>query len=114
MGTNRRLINNFFARHNVEVFDISPREWARMYVTVADWWVGWDACRFAVVTVAIRFDVLLWSNAAWSEADKAHVWRIVIMEFLVFGLVYFVTGAWDGVFMSNAADLHIVANGLEC
>lgn len=46
-----------------------------------------------------------------SEADKMHVWRIVITWFLVFALVSFISASRNCVFMSKTADPSIFADG---
>lgn len=47
------------------------------------------------------------------EIDKAHIWRVAIMEFIFFVLGSFVADACHFVFMSKTANLRIVTDDIR-
>lgn len=93
-------------------FAFSPRDRQVVYASVLDRWVGWEPNGLLLGSSPPVFVYYSCLMLCWFEDDKAHIWRISIMEFLVFALVSFVTAASDCFFMSKTAYLHIVADGL--
>lgn len=47
-----------------------------------------------------------------SNADKVHLWRSAIREFLAFSLIFFVVAAREGFFVSKTSDLQIFVERL--
>lgn len=67
---------------------------------------------FASGALIVFLHVILRSNLLLTETDKAHVWQLAFVEFLLFSLFSSVAIACDGLFMSKTADLLIVGSGL--
>lgn len=77
--------------------------------------MGWLVVKsFASGDVTFYFHILLQSDAlCGSEADKAHIWRIAITEFLFSAFVSFAATAFWAVPMFKTAYLRSVADDLR-
>lgn len=101
MSTNRRLTKTSAGWHNVEVFVLPLRDRPVVYVPVPGWWVDWEPSCLLFVTSPSAFAYNSRLMVCGCKADKAHIWRIKITEFLILALGSLVAAALDIVFMSK-------------
>lgn len=95
----------------MQVFAFPHRDRPVLHVPVPGRWVDSEPGRLLVVPAPFVFEYCSSLVPCGSEADRAHIWRIAILDFLVFALVSFLATGGDGVFMSRRADSSIVADG---
>lgn len=112
MHSNHRPIKNSAGWHIVELFALPPCEHLMVYIQMPDRCVRWEPSTLLLVPSLPVFAYYSGMILCMSEVDKPHERWISIVQFLAFAFVSFVATAYDRVFMSNKADLCIIADCL--
>lgn len=81
------------------------------YASVPNCCIGWESSSLLVVIVQPVFRYYSSLFLCGSEADKAHVRKVAIMDFLAISFVSIVTAASNSVFMWKV-DRGFVGDGL--